>query len=582
MPSARSFPPLLLLLCALPGFAPAADFTLELKGLEGELRSNVEAQLASLGLDSITVRGRYRAGVRTGVRDGLKALGYYEPKLSFVWGPEPKEGSKRPRLLTLTVDPGEPVRIARADLVLKGEAAGDPDFRALLKDLPKKGRVLHHGEYEAFKKRVQSVATKKGYFQGRFTKTELAVAAGLREAWWRLEYDSGRRWHFGPVRFTGSQIDGGILENLVPFRTGDPYASERLAELNENLADTGWFNSAVVAPDFRAVNADMEVPMMGSVTPRSGNIVEMGVGYSTDVGPRFKGEWTKPWVNRRGHSLTLSTSVSAKEQEFDFSYKMPRPASPLEQYYLVQGGWKRTNLNDTDSSQATLVASRYWNLETGWQRAVNLRWMLDSFTQGESTATTMVIYPGVSFNRTRSRGGAMPTWGDSQRYTFDVSRTEWGSDIDFWSFYAQGAMIRTAAARHRFIGRYAFGWIQSTNFKAVPPDLRFFAGGDRSIRGYDYKSISPRDDSGDLRGAERLLTASLEYQWNVKGNWWTAVFVDAGEAVERFTSTSFKAGAGVGIRWQSPVGPVKLDVARPVGDPDHTGFAFYIGLGPEL
>lgn len=110
----------------------------------------------------------------------------------------------------------------------------------------------------------------------------------------------------------------------------------------------------------------------------------------------------------------------------------------------------------------------------------------------------------------------------------------------------------------------------------------FFAGGDRSIRGYDYKSLSPRDASGDLRGAKRLLTASLEYQFNVTGSWWGAAFVDTGEAVDRLDSTHFKTGAGLGIRWQSPVGPVKLDIARPIGDPDHKGFAFYIGLGPEL
>ena len=176
----------------------------------------------------------------------------------------------------------------------------------------------------------------------------------------------------------------------------------------------------------------------------------------------------------------------------------------------------------------------------------------------------------------------MPMWGDSQRYSFDLSRELWGSEVDFWAFNAQGAMIRTLQARHRFIGRYAFGWIQTDDFDEVPPDLRFFAGGDRSVRGYDYKSISPKDDSGELKGAKRLFTASLEYQWNFSGAWWGAAFVDAGEAVDKFTSTAFKVGAGLGIRWQSPVGPVKFDIARPIGDPDHKSFAFYIGLGPEL
>lgn len=136
-------------------------------------------------------------------------------------------------------------------------------------------------------------------------------------------------------------------------------------------------------------------------------------------------------MNSYGHSLTTSTSISAPEQTLDFSYKMPLLKNPLEQYYLVQGGFKRTDLNDTESDSTTLVASRYWDLSSGWQRAINLRWSLDHFTQGEITNTTMLFYPGVMISRTRSRGGLMPTWGDSQRYSIDYSNTAWGSDVDF-------------------------------------------------------------------------------------------------------------------------------------------------------
>ncbi|MGU0171306.1 hypothetical protein ACVXG8_04150 [Escherichia coli] len=91
----------------------------------------------------------------------------------------------------------------------------------------------------------------------------------------------------------------------------------------------------------------------------------------------MKATWKKPWMNSYGHSLTTSTSISAPEQTLDFSYKMPLLKNPLEQYYLVQGGFKRTDLNDTESDSTTLVASRYWDLSSGWQRAINLRWSLD-------------------------------------------------------------------------------------------------------------------------------------------------------------------------------------------------------------
>lgn len=167
-----------------------------------------------------------------------------------------------------------------------------------------------------------------------------------------------------------------------------------------------------------------------------------------------------------------------------------------------------------------MVASRNWDLSSGWQRAINLTWRWDNFTQGSVSNTTMLLYPGVSFSRTRSRGGLMPTWGDSQRYSIDVSDTSWGSGVDFALMQAQNVWIRTLADKHRFVARGQVGWIETNDFDKVPPDLRFFAGGDRSIRGYKYKDISPRDDDGKLTGASKMLTGSLEYQYNVTGKWW--------------------------------------------------------------
>ncbi len=79
-----------------------------------------------------------------------------------------------------------------------------------------------------------------------------------------------------------------------------------------------------------------------------------------------------------------------------------------------------------------------------------------------------------------------------------------------------------------------------------------------------------------------MATGSLEYQYNVSGKWWGAVFVDAGEAVNDISQSDIKTGAGIGVRWASPVGPIKFDIARPIGDREEHGLQFYVGLGPEL
>lgn len=566
-------------LLLVSGVASAANVRLQVEGLSGELEKNVRAQLSTIQSDEVTPDRRFRARVDDAIREGLKALGYYEPTIDFDLRPPPAKGRQ---VLIAKVTPGEPVRIGGTEVILRGGARTDRDYLDLLNTRPAIGTILNHGDYDSFKSSLTRVAMRKGYFDSEFNKSQLGVSLDRHQAFWDIDYNSGERYRFGPVTFEGSQIRDEYLQNLVPFKQGDYYTSQDLAELNRRLAATGWFSSVVVAPQFEKSRQTKVLPLQGVVSPRKENTVETGVGYSTDVGPRVKGTWRKPWMNSYGHSLTSSLSLSAPEQQLDFSYKVPLLKSPLEQYYLMQGGFKRTDLNDTQADSTTLAVSRYWEMSSGWQRALNLRWSLDHFTQANVTNTTMLIYPGVSVNRTRSRGGLMPTWGDSQRYSVDYSNTMWGSDINFIVMQAQDVWIRTLYDRHRFVVRGNLGWIEADNFSKVPPDLRFFAGGDRSIRGYKYKSISPKDDDGKLMGASKLATGSLEYQYNVSGKWWGAVFVDSGEAVSDIRESNFKTGAGLGVRWQSPVGPIKLDIARPIGDKEEHGLQFYIGLGPEL
>ncbi|BDH47416.1 outer membrane protein assembly factor [Salmonella enterica subsp. enterica serovar Choleraesuis] len=562
------------------GNAEAASVRLKLQGLDGELEKNVRAQLSTIESDEVTPDRRFQARVDDAIREGLKALGYYEPTINFDLKPPPANGGRQ--VLVANVNAGVPVKIGGTDVILRGGARDDKAFLALLPGRPKIGTVLNHSDYDGFKKSLTSVSLRKGYFDGEFKKSQLGISLDRHQAFWDIDYDSGERYRFGGVTFEGSQIQDRYLQSLIPWKKGDYYTSSQLGELNRRLSETGWFKSVVVAPKFKGARETKVLPLEGYVTPKAKNTIETGAGYSTDVGPRLKATWKKPWINSYGHSLTSSLSLSSPEQQLDFSYKIPLLKNPIEQYYTVQGGFKRTDLNDTEADTTTLAVSRNWDSSSGWQRALNLRWSLDHFTQGEVSNTTMLLYPGVSVSRTRSRGGLMPTWGDSQRYSVDVSNTTWGSDVNFAVMQAQNVWIRTLAQRHRFVVRGNVGWIETSDFEKVPPDLRFFAGGDRSIRGYKYKSISPEDSEGKLTGASKMATGSLEYQYNVTGKWWGATFVDSGEAVNDIKRSNVKTGAGVGVRWQSPVGPIKFDIAAPVDDKDEHGVQFYIGLGPEL
>lgn len=570
----------LLLLSTFP--LTASAFEVKVQGVGGDVRANVEALLQPVRENSFTeLRQTYRAQVDRAITRALQALGYYQSIVHYSWQ---EAKGKNPATLIAKIHLGKPARIAGASLTVRGEGAADEAFEKLKKVLPKKGRQLNHGEYESFKSSIERAAVRNGYFDGEFLVSELGVDAVENKAYWTFDYDAKTRYRFGDIHFLGSQIREPVLVNLLPFEKGDPYTSDDISELNRRLSATGWFNSVVVSPDIFSgrASSDKSLPVYANVTPKKENAVETGLGFSTDVGPRGSVTWRKPWLNDSGRSLEASTELSSKEQMLDVSYKIPLEKSALEHYWVVQGGVKKEDLNDTKSNSASVMVSRHWAPYEGWQRDVHLRWSLDNFDQGKTSDHTMLIYPGVSFSKTTTIGGLMPSWGLSQRYTVDWSDTTWGSDIDFVVLEAQHALIKTIAHRHRLVLRSHVGWIQTDDFDQVPPDLRFFAGGDRSVRGYKYESISPEDDNGDLTGAEKMVTASVEYQYKVKGNWWGAVFFDIGQAVNNFNDQDWKKGVGVGVRWQSPLGPIKLDIAKPVGDPDKHALQFYIGLGPEL
>lgn len=556
-------------------------FAYHLIGLPSELAVPIRARLDGLDSEKITVEGRYRTQVRRNIREGLRALGYYDATLKLKWH-EPESGllGTGKKTLFVNVTLGDPVRIDDNRILIDGDGSSDEAFKELLKAVPKKGEIVHHGKYDEFVSNLSKTAMRRGYFDAQFKERALAVAPQVRKAGWWVEYDTARRYKYGEVKFEGSQINQEYLDSLVPFEENAYYQANDISELTTRLSETGWFSSVIVSPETN--HDDATVDLVASVAPRMKNSLELGLGFSTDTGPRAKTIWRKPWINEKGHSFSFDASISGSEQIIDSTYKIPKASDPLNEYFLIQAGIKNTEVEDTDSQSAEVLLSRYKILESGWQRILNMRVSVSKFKQGQVEDTTWLAYPGVGLSRTRSKGGLMPTWGDSQRYTLDVSSTYWGSGVDFVIFNTQQTLIRSLGEKNRFVARAQAGFIHTNDFNAVPPDLRFFAGGDRSIRGWDYKSVSPKDSKGYATGAKTLATASIEYQRNVYGSWWGAAFFDAGQAVNSFSDSDVKMGAGLGVRWQSPFGPIKFDVAYPLNPDGSRKPHFYIGLGPEL
>ncbi|WP_228610780.1 BamA/TamA family outer membrane protein [Alkalimonas sp.] len=551
---------------------------LQIQGVSGSARDNVELYLANFANGEVSTSLRFQARLEQEARVALRALGYYHPNIEFSI-----ERPARGTTLVMTIEQGPVTRYQQVDIQIQGEAATDADFIALKDRLaPKVGDAVHHGRYEQLKSSMGNLALRKGYFKADFSKNILAISEARQEARLTLHFDSGQRYRFGDVRFTGSQIQEPRLFSLIPFQSGDPYLASQLGEFNQAIANTNWFGSILIEPDGESLeDSEGTVPLHVKLEPRARNSMELGVGYADVQGARLKANWNRPWLNDRGHSLNNRLALSEIEQSLESSYRLPL-RNVAQDFYQFQFGVKNFDNQDGKGQDYTIAAERHWLLSNKWYRTVSMRWLYSEFTQAEQEDRSNLLMPGISFTRSRSQGGMMPTRGDRLLFSLETSDRAWGSDSRFIRFRSRANYITSFGSDHRIVTRLDAGAILLEEATALPPSLRFFAGGDGSIRGYGYERVAPRDDEDRLLGGRYMLTSSAEYQYRVTGNWWLATFADYGSAWSK--DPDWKRGVGLGIRWASPIGPVRLDFAWGL---DHgTGksrqFQLHFSLGPEL
>ncbi|APC86144.1 Uncharacterized protein YtfM precursor [Vibrio parahaemolyticus] len=550
-----------------------ADVSLKLKGIDGALEDNVKAYLSSIPEKDYSTSLRFQARLDQSITEALNALGYYHAKISYSIS----EGNDE---LIVNIHKGLPVKIKVMDVVISGEAKEDEEFTNLIAKSPLKvGRILNQGEYDSLKSGIRNLALQRGYFNGDFKLNKLEVIPELNEANVRLHYDSGIRYHFGPVEITGSQIWENRVESMRPFEIGEPYLVSDVGEYNQNLSNTDWFSSVFVEPDLSKLEDGRELPIKVSLAPAAKNQIETGIGYSTDTGVRGTLKWKKPWVSARGHSFNTALSLSKPEQTITAGYKIPLD-DVLREYYQLQFGLKHLDNRDTESLESNLAVERHWLTDGGWHKTVYVRHLYENFSQGLQDDGVQFVLPGATFSRTRVRSGSMPMWGDKQSVTVEYGDPALLSETRVLRLLGRSSWIRGIGENHRGLFRLEGGANITEEFEKLSPSLRFFAGGDNNIRGYGYESISPVDESGALTGAKYILSSTLEYQYRVYGNWWAATFYDIGDA---FNDTpEWKSGAGVGIRWASPVGPVSFDFAWGLDEKPNNEFRIHFSLGPEL
>jgi translocation and assembly module TamA len=539
------------------------------------LKANVEGYVGSLGDRDEAALERFRRGAEEQARKAVQALGYYQAHIDSQ-----VTTGKNPTLV-LTVEPGEPIHLRNVTIKVEGEASQLKAFKVPSGSLLREGAVLNHGHYDDAKHLIQNQASRYGFFNGRFTRQRLAIDPQAGVADIELVYDSGPRYRLGKVRFSGdTPFDDDLLQRMVPFKEGAPYDADLIAELSQNLQTSGYFEGVRVDATPATATAQ-SIPVDVDLTTRKPRTMGLGLGYSTDVGPRGKANWTRHWVNAEGHSYGLESEISAPRQNVGLWYDVPLDP-PLTDKLRFAGGYQYEELANTDSVSKLLTVGPEWHskLPSGWQRVISLKWQREEYRLGSDSGLSNLVMPGISYSFLRSDNRVDPHNGYRLQFDAQVAKEGMLSDANLIHGDMTLKGLTTLWDNHRFLGRLQVGGSATNGYKSIPPSLRFFAGGDQSVRGYEYQTLSPENTDGDKIGGRYMIAGSLEYQYSIAEKWRIATFIDQGNSFNNLELPSLKTGVGIGLRWVSPVGPIRIDLAHALEDPG--GIRLHFSMGPEL
>ncbi len=571
------FSPCVLLLCTQ---IAAAGVAIEFEGLEDEMeaaaRNNLEMQQYAERALSPSQANRLFAKAGDEIRIALQPYGYYDARVEGDLSRGEKEGDYR---AVFRVTLGEPVKVTRADVAVQGAAAELPEIQEAIKAFqPRIGEQLEHGVYEGSKANISNQLQSLGFFDSTLDQHRVGVLQSAHSADIDLQWTSGERYRFGEVSFSDTQFSDDFLRRYVPWDEDAYYSIDDLLTLQQRFVDADYFSSVSVQPDL-ARKADGRVPVEALLIPAKRTIYTAGAYVSTDSGPGARVGMERRWLNSRGHKVGGAIAYSQRLEEYSAFYRIPRPGQRNRNYNFGIG-YRDEETDTSRSRMARVAASEVLDQWRGFTRTLGLQYLNGDFEIAEEQRSTSLLYADAMLTRKRADDLLFPSRGLSLLYGLRLAAEGALSDTSLAQIRAEAKWIRPTSRQSRLILRAAVGAMVVDDFDALPPELRFFAGGDRSVRGFDYQQIGEVNETGGVIGGKYLTVASVEYEYYFLQNWGAAVFVDAGDAY----SSTFNAnvGAGIGLRWRSPVGIVRVDFAIPVATDLNDSLRFHIVIGPDL
>lgn len=554
------------------------------EGMEGVERENVERilkvpdNLVEEGIVTEQWLERLKRQTPRRVRRALEPFGYYSPETTTTLE-RIGEGFYR---LVVTVMAGEPVLVSDVTVEIRGPGAMEPSLAGVVDTFPlRKGDRLRHDLYDTVKGELQRKAVNLGYLDARYTEHSIKVSLADRSARIDLILDTGSQYRFGTVFFTGKPLYPEMfLRRYLEIKPGQIYSQEILARTQRNFAGADRFRIVTVTGRKESAE-DYRIPVEITLHPSPPKRVRFGFGYGTDTGPRGLARYQDYNVRGLGHVLDMEVKASEVFQGLGVRYIVPG-FRDIQSYTSFTVLGEREETRDKNVRYAQIEGAYTRTFAPGMLGTLFVKTQYEDSKAGDDVTKTFMVLPGIRFTRHRYDNLIRPSRGF--RYDVEIRGTDrmLGSNVSFFQIVAGGEVLIPLPGRLSVLARARIG--ATTDYGSaedLPVSVRFFAGGDNSVRGYRYQSLGPIDNSGKVAGGRHLFTGSIEVERAIGADWGVVAFYDAGNAFNNWSGVKLAQGVGLGVRYYTIVGPVRLDVARQI-DVKNPGFRVHFSIGIGL
>lgn len=520
--------------------------------------------------------------VRNSHRDAEKEIqkvmeseGYYDATLESSL----QERARNWWVARYHIVPGKPIVITALDVRITGPGREYPPLQALIDPFAlKTGERFRHESYEKAKGRLLKRALEDGYLDARLSEHVVEISRNKHQASIRLTLETGERYRLGRVAVIQDSLEPDFIQKFIILREGDFYSSAAILEQQNILAASDYYSEVYVRP-LRDQEVDHQVPVDIDLVFRKKNRYSIGLGYATDTGMRGSLGWERRLVNAEGHRVSTELSGSKIGTALSLRYRIPI-ANPREDEVVITSSYSFYEPTTSQSAIARLGLARVV-MRDHWRETLALDYEGEKYIVGDQEEQSRLLIPSLNWTRITPRHQVYVSRGYRVSLGLRGASDALISDVSFAQGDAEAKWIQPIGKKGRFITRGKLGYTAVSSIYDLPASHRYFAGGDQSIRGYAYQSLGPLNENGEVIGGKYLAVGSVEYVHRIADRWGLAAFYDFGNAYNSLDTLDIAKGAGIGLRWQTPIGAVRLDVASALSEPERP-WRIHLWIGPDL